>query len=69
MTVLSDEPASRPISILLVEDDAPTSWRLQDAGQRAALFLRGLFTTECGRLYPDFGEKLSYRSSSGCTQG
>jgi DNA-binding NarL/FixJ family response regulator len=31
MTVLSDEHASQAISVLLVEDDAPTSWRLQDA--------------------------------------
>src|ERR1700694_98272 len=31
MTLLSDERPSRAITILLVEDDAPTSWRLQDA--------------------------------------
>jgi DNA-binding NarL/FixJ family response regulator len=31
MSVLSDERASQAISVLLVEDDAPTSWRLQDA--------------------------------------
>ena len=31
MTVLSDERPSQAISVLLVEDDAPTLWRLQDA--------------------------------------
>jgi hypothetical protein len=31
MTLLSDERPSQAISVLLVEDDAPTSWRLQDA--------------------------------------
>jgi hypothetical protein len=30
MTELSDERASQAITILLVEDDAPTCWRLQD---------------------------------------
>ena len=31
MTELSDKPPAQAISVLLVEDDAPTSWRLQDA--------------------------------------
>jgi DNA-binding NarL/FixJ family response regulator len=31
MTPLNDEPTAQAIQILLVEDDAPTSWRLQDA--------------------------------------
>ena len=31
MTGLSDQGSSRAITILLVEDDAPTLWRLQDA--------------------------------------
>ena len=35
MTVLSDERPSQAITVLLVEDDAPTSWRLQDALTKA----------------------------------
>jgi DNA-binding response OmpR family regulator len=35
MTLLNDERPSQAITILLVEDDAPTSWRLQDALARA----------------------------------
>jgi len=35
MTLLSDESPSQAISVLLVEDDAPTLWRLQDALVRA----------------------------------
>ena len=35
MTVLSDERPSQAITVLLVEDDAPTSWRLQDALAKA----------------------------------
>jgi DNA-binding response OmpR family regulator len=31
MTLLSNERPSQAISVLLVEDDAPTLWRLQDA--------------------------------------
>src|SRR5436309_3406700 len=31
MTEASDQRLSQAISVLLVEDDAPTSWRLQDA--------------------------------------
>lgn len=35
MTELSDEAASQAITVLLVEDDAPTLWRLQDALAKA----------------------------------
>ena len=35
MSLLSDQGPSQPISILLVEDDAPTLWRLQDALAKA----------------------------------
>jgi DNA-binding NarL/FixJ family response regulator len=35
MSLLSDEGPSQAISVLLVEDDAPTSWRLQDALAKA----------------------------------
>src|ERR1700724_299107 len=35
MTELSDERASQAITVLLVEDDAPTLWRLQDALTKA----------------------------------
>lgn len=35
MTELSDEHPSQAITVLLVEDDAPTSWRLQDALTKA----------------------------------
>jgi DNA-binding NarL/FixJ family response regulator len=35
MTHLRDERASQAITVLLVEDDAPTSWRLQDALAKA----------------------------------
>jgi DNA-binding NtrC family response regulator len=35
MTLLSDEGPSQAISVLLVEDDAPTPWRSQDALARA----------------------------------
>ena len=35
MTELSDERASQAITVLLVEDDAPTCWRLQDALAKA----------------------------------
>src|SRR6476619_6064968 len=31
MTLLGDEGSAPAITVLLVEDDAPTSWRLQDA--------------------------------------
>ena len=35
MTESSDERASQAITVLLVEDDAPTCWRLQDALAKA----------------------------------
>jgi DNA-binding NarL/FixJ family response regulator len=35
MTLLSDECPAQAITVLLVEDDAPTSWRLQDALAKA----------------------------------
>src|SRR5712664_1828740 len=35
MTLLSEKGPSQAITILLVEDDAPTSWRLQDALAKA----------------------------------
>jgi DNA-binding NarL/FixJ family response regulator len=35
MTPLSDERPAQAITVLLVEDDAPTSWRLQDALAKA----------------------------------
>jgi DNA-binding NarL/FixJ family response regulator len=35
MTPLSDECPAQAITVLLVEDDAPTSWRLQDALAKA----------------------------------
>ena len=35
MNTSSSEPPAQAISVLLVEDDAPTSWRLQDALSRA----------------------------------
>src|SRR5450756_659750 len=37
MTELSDERASQAITVLLVEDDAPTCWRLHDALAKAGL--------------------------------
>ena len=39
-----DEPLSQAISVLLVEDDAPTSWRLQDALARAGYQVRAAAT-------------------------
>jgi DNA-binding NarL/FixJ family response regulator len=44
MTPLSDEPLSQAISVLLVEDDAPTSWRLQDALNKAGYQVRAAAT-------------------------
>ena len=35
MNTLSDQQPTQAISVLLVEDDAPTSWRLQDALTKA----------------------------------
>jgi len=40
----SDEREALPISILLVEDDAPTSWRLQDALAKAGYQVRSAAT-------------------------
>jgi len=40
----SDERQALPISILLVEDDAPTSWRLQDALAKAGYQVRAAAT-------------------------
>src|ERR1700730_9557357 len=37
MSDLSDERASQAITVLLVEDDAPTLWRLQDALTKAGV--------------------------------
>jgi DNA-binding NarL/FixJ family response regulator len=45
MTHLSDERPSQAITVLLVEDDAPTSWRLQDALAKA-----GFEVTAAGTL-------------------
>jgi hypothetical protein len=42
MTPLSDEPTPQATPVLLVEDDAPTSWRLQDALVKAQVFAPGL---------------------------
>jgi DNA-binding NarL/FixJ family response regulator len=44
MNVASDQPAAEPISILLVEDDAPTLWRLQDALAKAGYHVRAAAT-------------------------
>ena len=40
MTLLSGEPPAQAITVLLVEDDAPTSWRLQDALAKAGYQVR-----------------------------
>jgi hypothetical protein len=42
---LSDEPTPQAIPVLLVEDDAPTSWRLQDALVKAQVFALGLLAS------------------------
>ncbi len=44
MSVLSDQGASQSISILLVEDDAPTLWRLQDALARSGFHVTSAAT-------------------------
>jgi DNA-binding response OmpR family regulator len=44
MSVLSDQGAAQPISILLVEDDAPTLWRLQDALAKAGFHVTSAAT-------------------------
>jgi DNA-binding NarL/FixJ family response regulator len=56
MTHLSDERLSRAITVLLVEDDAPTSWRLQDALAKA-----GFEVTAAGTL----AEARAYLTQSG----
>ena len=35
MNSLNDEPTAEAITVVLVEDDAPTLWRLQDALTKA----------------------------------
>ena len=44
MNVASEETAAEPISILLLEDDAPTLWRLQDALTSAGYRVRAAGT-------------------------
>ena len=44
MNASSNEPSARAINILLVEDDAPTSWRLQDALSKAGYQVRAAGT-------------------------
>ena len=44
MNASSDEPSAQAINILLVEDDAPTSWRLQDALTKAGYQVRSAGT-------------------------
>jgi len=40
MTLSSDQRPSLPTQVLIVEDDAPTSWRLQDALAKAGFAVR-----------------------------
>jgi len=44
MTLLGDEGSAPAITVLLVEDDAPTSWRLQDALSGAGYQVRAAAT-------------------------
>src|SRR5439155_23786861 len=44
MNSLSDESSAQTITVLLVEDDAPTSWRLQDALAKAGYQVRAAAT-------------------------
>src|SRR5262245_7966572 len=44
MNASSNEPSARAINILLVEDDAPTSWRLKDALSKAGYQVRAAGT-------------------------
>lgn len=44
MTLLGDEGSAPAITVLLVEDDAPTSWRLQDALTGAGYQVRAAAT-------------------------
>src|SRR5260221_14468484 len=50
MTPLNDEP-TQAIPVLLVEDDAPTSWRLQDALVKAGYQVRAAATLAEARAY------------------
>ena len=51
MTELSDQHPSKAISVLLVEDDAPTSWRLQDALAKAEFQVTAAATVAEARAY------------------
>ena len=44
MTDLSDERAAQAVTVLLVEDDAPTLWRLQDALAKAGFHVTAAAT-------------------------
>jgi DNA-binding NtrC family response regulator len=44
MNSSSDEPKAEAITVLLVEDDAPTLWRLQDALAKAGYQVRAAGT-------------------------
>ena len=44
MTLLGDEGSAPAITVLLVEDDAPTSWRLQDLLSGAGYHVRAAAT-------------------------
>jgi DNA-binding response OmpR family regulator len=48
MNLPSDEPKAAAISILLVEDDAPTLWRLQDALTKSGYRVRAAATLAAG---------------------
>ena len=49
MTHLSDQHPSQAITVLLVEDDAPTSWRLQDALAKAGFQVTAAATLDEAR--------------------
>jgi len=51
MTELSDQRPAQAISVLLVEDDAPTSWRLQDALAKAEFQVTAAATVAEARAY------------------
>ena len=44
MNLLDDEPKAEAITVVLVEDDAPTLWRLQDALTKAGYRVRAAGT-------------------------
>src|SRR6185369_11569608 len=44
MNSLNDEPKAEAITVVLVEDDAPTLWRLQDALTKAGYQVRAAGT-------------------------